>query len=196
MKKISIKKNNLITNQIELLEVEADSWLQYHIGLGTFGRAAYSYDQQNELTPAVYEDQEILDEEGNSFDPAQFESVLIAPATYETVTINVPAEYEVIEEDVTAEVEEQQFIQQNKDLGRAARNTCEDVLDVIGGFNIRRELTFEQKNEMKAIFSNAKSALNDYQPGYAKYFINQITPDGVLVTQQMKDLCIKLLSDY
>lgn len=190
MKKISIQKSGVITNQVEREAVQADAWLEEHIGAGTFGAAAYSY--ESEVTPAVYESQEILDEGDVSFDPPQFHNVLITPAIMET--INVPAEYEVIEEDTTAAVALEELKASKIALGRAARQTCESVLDLIGGFNIGRELTFGQKNTMKATFADAKSALNDYQPSYAKYFIGLIEPDEVLVTTEMKDLCLDLLA--
>lgn len=103
-------------------------------------------------------------------------------------------EYEII--DITEQLNKESLVMDKIAKGKAARQACEAVLDLIGGYNIDRNLTFAQKNEMKLIFSDAKQALNDFQPSYAKYFINMIEADGILVTAEMKTLCMELLADY
>lgn len=180
MKKISILKNGVITNIIELEASEADSVFQRHVNMGTFGRSAYSYEQEVETQPAV------LDEHG----------VEISPAQFELQTINVPAEYEVIIEDTTEEITLEERIKEMIRKGKPARETCEKVLDLIGGFNIDRVLTMEQITQMQSTFSNAEAALKANRPGFAKTFISQITPDGDLVTQEMKDLCLEILKNW
>lgn len=193
MKKISIQKNGVITNQAEMEDAQADAWLSSHIAMGTFGAAAYSY--ESEVTPAVYENgAEILDVGDVSFDPPQFEQVLISAAVMQT--INVPAEYTVIEEDTTAAIANDLLKAEKIATGKAARKACEDVLDLIAGFNFDRELTGPQITEMQTTFSNAEAALRASRPTQAKGFIQAITPDSVLVTQEMKDLCIELLVNY
>lgn len=167
MKRIQIKKNGIVTNQFELPALEADALLAKHLAKHTFGAPAVYESVKNETT-------------------GEFEQVLVTPAE----------PFEIIETDITAELAAAALKADKIAKGKAARQTCEEVLDLIGGFNIDRELTFAQKNEMKLIFSDAKQALNDFQPGYAKYFINMIEADGILVTQQMKDLCLELLADY
>lgn len=192
MKKISIQKNGVITNQVELPQVEADAWLSSHIAMGTFGAAAYSY--ESEVTPAVYESQEILDVGDVSFDPPQFEQVLVSAAVMET--INVPAEYTVIEQDTTAAISNDLLKAEKIATGKAARKACEDVLDLIAGFNFDRELTGPQITEMQTTFSNAEAALRASRPTMAKAFISSITPDSILVTAEMKSLCLELLNNY
>lgn len=250
MKKISIQKNGIITNQVEMENEQADAWLSEHIAMGTFGNADVYANQPILITPDVYEDQqilvedavtieqEILDEEENSFDPPQFETVIITPAVYETQSILIspavyemesyviteqvldldgmtiiveevlgtrqvlvpvlitPAEYTVIEEDTTDAVANELLKTTKIAEGKAARQVCENVLDLIAGFNLERELTSQQITQMQAMFSNPELALRSSRPSTAKALISAITPDGVLVTQQMKDLCVSLLSNY
>jgi hypothetical protein len=193
MKKLSIYKNEILTNELTYSTQELlDEALVTYIANNTFGRAAYSY--ESEVTPAVYEDQEILDEGDISFDPPQFESVLVAPATYET--IEVPAEYEYETEDITAALEMAALIESKIALGALARKTCQDILDLVGGFNLSRELTIEQITTMQQTFSVAEAALRAGRPAYAKVAINAITPDEDLVTTEMKNLCLNLLSAW
>lgn len=216
MKRISIKKNNIVTNQVEMEVAAADEWLQKHLAMKTFGEPARSY--EHEITPAVYEDQEVVitpavteqqeifDGQGNSFDPPQYETVVITPAVTEiqsvlitpavTETVNVPAEYEVVEEDITAEVGKKQLIEEKIAKGAAAKTACENVLNLIAGFNLDRLLTAQQISDMQALFSNIESALRASRPTTAKALIQAMTPDEDLVTTEMKELCIELLSNY
>lgn len=210
MKKISIQKNGVITNQVELENAAADSWLASHIAMGTFGNPDLFQDQPVLITPAVYEDDVLITpavyqmedyvSQEEVLDETDGVTVLVPEIiSQRQVLVSVlvtPAEYTVIEEDSTAAVARQILIEDKIKKGQAAKQACENVLNLIGGFNIDRELTFAQKNEMKTLFADAKNALNDFQPGYAKYFINLLTPDGILLTQEMKDLCIELLAGY
>jgi len=176
MKRISIIKGGTVTNQVELPEIEADEWLALHISTETFGKAAYSYEQ--EVEPAVY------DGEGN----------IITPAVLET--INVPAEYEVQEEDVTLELASKAAMALKISEGRAAREACQDVLDLIAGFNLERELTPEQITTMQTTFSQIEMALRASRPSSAKALITAMVPDEVLVTAEMKAVCLELLANY
>lgn len=80
--------------------------------------------------------------------------------------------------------------------GRAAREACEKVLDLISGYNLDRQLTFEQISVLQATFASAESALRAGRPSFAKSFITEIEPDGELVTQEMKDGALALLANY
>lgn len=162
-----------------------------------------------EITPAVYEDRDILitdavyeteevlikeavlDEELNEIEPAEYET-----RTKMIDVLVAPAEYTIIDEDITNQVALQVLIADKRAKGKKASDDCNAVLELIGGYNIDRELTFAQKNEMKILFADAKSALDDKQPGYAKYFILQIVPDEVLCATEMRDICLQLLSDW
>lgn len=80
--------------------------------------------------------------------------------------------------------------------GKKARETCQRVLDLIGGFNLLPGRTSEQAGQMTASFSEAKQLLQDGRPTAAKTAIQAIPVDGVLVSQAMKDLAIAQLEGY
>lgn len=126
--------------------------------------------------------EEILGQDGLSQDPPQFETI---PSEFEVEIIDIT-------EETLLEIQKQAKIA----AGKAAREVCQTVLDLVSGYNLDRELTLEQITEMQTLFANAESALRAGRPTYAKYFISQISVDGVLVTQEMKDLCLDLLGDY
>lgn len=79
---INILKNGIVTNSGPDQE-----WLDKHIAMESFGKAAHSYEQ--EISPAV------LAEDGTEISPAQFE------------TVNVPAEYTVEYIDNSAQLEQE-----------------------------------------------------------------------------------------
>lgn len=81
-------------------------------------------------------------------------------------------------------------------LGKAARAACENVLDLIAGFNLDRELTAEQINTMTSTFGTIMQLLMANRPSSAKALISAVTPDEELVTQEMIDLCLELLADF
>lgn len=92
MIKIQIKKSGTISNEATFSSrVEADKWLAEHEEMQTFGRPAYSYEQQVETVPVV------LAEDGTEISPSQ----------YETQTVNVPAEYTVVIEDITEKLSQE-----------------------------------------------------------------------------------------
>ena len=80
--------------------------------------------------------------------------------------------------------------------GRKAREACLDVLDMIAGFNLERELSAEQISQMASTFAQPLQALQMNRPSTAKALIQAIQADEVLVTQEMLDECLSLLQDY
>lgn len=80
--------------------------------------------------------------------------------------------------------------------GKKAREACQRVLDLIGGFNLLPGRSTEQAGQMVQSFEEAKQHLQDGRPGAAKIAIQAIPVDGVLVTQQMKDLALAQLQGY
>ena len=80
--------------------------------------------------------------------------------------------------------------------GKVAREICEQVLDLVAGYNLDRQLTLQQITQMQSTFANAEAALRAGRPTYAKAFISAIVVDEVLVTQEMKDMCLELLANY
>jgi hypothetical protein len=92
MKRLSIYKNNVLTNQLDFETQEAlEAGLAYHQSKNHFGVNAYSFEQEvTPAVPAVYEEQ----------NGEQVEIQAAIPAEYETV--NVSAEYTIQISDVTA----------------------------------------------------------------------------------------------
>jgi hypothetical protein len=105
MKQLSITKSGVLTNQASFeTQEELDAWLNKHIGMGSFGSPRYEM-QSVEISPAVLEMQEILDEQGASFDPPQFEEVEIQAAVFEDQQVEVnPDGYEISIEDISAQL--------------------------------------------------------------------------------------------
>lgn len=73
--------------------------------------------EQVEIQPAVIESQELLDENGEAFNPPQFQNVEISPAQYEIQEIQ-PAVYRIVEqpnncvitiEDISAKLEQEKI---------------------------------------------------------------------------------------
>jgi hypothetical protein len=107
MIKISIKKQDKITNQASFpSQEEAQAWLASHEGMKSFGEPAQTIEQQVEISPAVLESQEVLDENGESFDPPQFQDVEIVPAQHEMQEMHIPG-YVVEIEDISAKLEQE-----------------------------------------------------------------------------------------
>ena len=200
MKQITIYKNSVITHGPNLFETieQLEQWFSFHKNQKTFGENEHSYEQLvSELVPAVYEERELFDENGHSFDPKQFETVLVSPeipAVYET--IHVPAEYTYEIKDITAELEAEAAKQAKIEAGKKAREVCQLVLDFIAGSNLVKNLTIEQITEMQTTFANAESALRAGRPTFAKSFISAIAPDGVILTEEEKAECLRLLAGY
>ena len=80
--------------------------------------------------------------------------------------------------------------------GKKAREACNRVLDLIGGFNLLPGRTSEQAGQMTVSFEDALEALKNGRPGAAKTAILAIPVDGNLVTQPMKDLALAELAGY
>lgn len=178
-----------ITEEQEILDENEESFDPPQFETVVIQEAIYEI-QPVLISPVVYEMEQVeigIDEEENPIyeERIKLVDVLVAPQNYE-----------VIIEDVTDEVIKRDLVLEKRAKGKAAAEACNAVLELVGGFNIDRELTFEQKNEMKVLFAEANEALKERQPGYAKYFINSLVPDGILLTQEMKDLCIELLANH
>lgn len=71
--------------------------------------------------------------------------------------------------------------------GASARIICQTVLDIIGGHNIQNGTSGAELDNMTGLYGNILSALQQNRPLKAKSLITAVTPDGVFVTQEMKD---------
>lgn len=192
MIKVKVTKNGTLTHggQFESLEL-AQSWINEQEQKKSWGIPAHT--EQVLVSPESTELQELFDENGNPFDPALFEEVVV-PAVYET--IHVPAEYSVEIEDISAQVEAEAAKVSKILAGQKAREACQKVLDYVAGENLDKELTIQQISELQATFSQAEAALRAGRPTFAKMFISAIEADGVLVSEEMKSTCLELLADF
>jgi hypothetical protein len=80
--------------------------------------------------------------------------------------------------------------------GAAARKACQDVLDFIAGSNLEKNLSIEQITQLQSLFSAPEAALRAGRPTLAKQLISAITPDGVLITEEDKEIALQLLAQY
>lgn len=204
---VSIKKDGIETNfaQFNSME-EAQAWIARHEQMGSFGRKAIFEEQdvliseevrgpvQELATPAVY------DNMGNELEPATYTlnpDGVVSPAVYERrVVMVLPSEYTIDIQDKTAELAAKAALDAKIAAGKKAREACQSVLDLVAGFNIDRELTSEQISQLQSMMAAPEAALRASRPSMAKALISAVTPDGDLVTQEMKDAALGLLSEF
>lgn len=80
-------------------------------------------------------------------------------------------------------------------LGKKSREACDKALDLIAGYNLSNTLTDEQITQMTTTFSPIVMALSVHKrPNLAKSLISAITPDGAIVTEQMKADLLEVLT--
>ena len=94
-----------------------------------------------------------------------------------------------------ARLAKEALVKSLKEAGKKDREMCENVLNLIGGFNRSRVLTNEQITEMQTTFSTIQILLQAARPSSAKSLIQLITPDEVLVTTEMKNLILEELAE-
>ena len=80
-------------------------------------------------------------------------------------------------------------------LGKKAREVSKRILDLIAGHNLGLSLTTPQIQTLKVTYAAAKECLDDNQPWCAKAEIAKITPDGVIVTQELLDQVNTIFSE-
>lgn len=98
--------------------------------------------------------------------------------------------------DLTEEWNKKLSIEAKIAIGKKAKDACENVLDLISGYNLNRSLTVEQISVMQTNFASIEKALQSGRPSLAKAYISQVIADGVLVTEEMKEMALLLLADY
>jgi hypothetical protein len=169
MFKATVKNlSNEITNEASFSTMgELNSWLEKEIANESFGKAAYDEIVRDEADPGI-----IIE------------------------TINHAAEYTVEIEDITLVTEKRESLEDKRLKGANARKACIDALDVIAGYNLDRVLSAEQITQMQSTFGTIQSALMTNRPSSAKALITAITPDGVLVSEAMKEDILEVLKDY
>ena len=207
MKQITIKKNNVATNQAQFpTPEELNTWLNSHKEMKTFGENERT--QKNLVTPEVAEvteerqvliTAEVVDADGVVTTPAVYETqtVVVTPfaaAVYEDVI--VPAEYTVEIIDVTVQVNMEERVRSLIEKGAAAQDDSNKAINLIQGFNLDRELTVSQINQMLTTFGPILADLKNGRPGYAKGKIQAVAVDGVVVTAEMKALVLHVLERW
>lgn len=90
----------------------------------------------------------------------------------------------------------QQALQSKISLGKNSRLCCEEVKDLIAGYNLERNLSLEQIGQMLATFAAAKQYLDTNMAQTAKAYIGVIEPDEVIVTAAMKNDVLNVFTKY
>lgn len=168
---ISNASQNLSWSASFPTELEAQTWLNQQIGKPHRlpERDVPTYDENG---------QPILDENG------------------EPIMETLPAEFTSEIVDITAAHNDAENKKQKIIEGAKARQACQNVLDLVAGYNFDNDLTAEQITSMQTIFGSIFQLLLANRPSSAKSLINAISPDGVIVTTQMKQDCLDLLANY
>jgi hypothetical protein len=86
--------------------------------------------------------------------------------------------------------------QARADKGRKHRECCIAVLDAIGGYNDEANLSDEQISQMQITFSDAWDALNAFKANISKELIASITPDGIIVTEELKSELLEIFEHH
>jgi hypothetical protein len=154
----------------------------------TLEEATYD-DQGNELTPVVTETQYHCPSGSEEVD-----GVCLLLTGYEQVAIMELFEDPAKVEALAVKQAKDQEINDKINQGRADRLKCEAALDLVAGYNRSNALTIEQINQMQQTFAQAESLLRAGRPDFAAQVITLIEPDGVLITQEMKDNVLELLA--
>lgn len=159
MYKVNIIKNGVVKNSANFnSQGEAESWLELHQSLNSFGINAHSYQSLvSEMIPAVFEEMEVLYGEGYSFDPPLFETTEVSPevpAVFETINVDADYTYEIL--DITDEVNQElankealSFLEgsdwkilrhkDQQDLGIATSLTAQEYQDLLQERQMARE---------------------------------------------------------
>jgi hypothetical protein len=127
----------------------------------------------------------VYDEENNVIQEAYDE---VVPAVNKTFYFFLAEyTYEIIDLDLDVAYQAKLALENRLRLGKIARACCDEVWDLIAGYNLTRELTLEQIDSMESTFAPIAMALQAKRPDKAKLLIADITPDETLVTQAMID---------
>lgn len=125
------------------------------------------------LQIAIFTDQKMMDD---------FIDLITSQETFGKV-----GEYSLSQVDISSRVNNEKRKYAMKINGNKARIACQDVMDLVGGYNYDRQLTFDQVSQMTVLFSPIIQCLLIARPSSAKLLIEQIIPDDVLVSSQMKE---------
>lgn len=135
--------------------------------------------------------------EGLSLDNAEDTRVVEDAFGEDKVEYYYPQTYHYIIEDVTAEYEANQRVQERIIEGNKIKKLCENVLLYVAGLNSpnMRSLTAEQVTIMETNFAAPIAYLNSARPWSAYPLIAAIEPDGELVTEEIKQDILDLFAN-
>lgn len=83
-----------------------------------------------------------------------------------------------------------------KNNGKFVRKICGEMLDLIAGNNLEKNLTIEQIDQMEITYTDVFKSLQNFRPDKVKTLIVALTPDGVLVTDADKTEYLAELAKY
>jgi hypothetical protein len=177
MLKVSVKNklSQQITNQAQFdTQDQVDSWISSQEEVQAFGKPEH----QKEITPAV-----VHPDTGEIAEEAEYETV--------------PAEYTIEVEDITLQLETETRILARVLKGNNSRNACVAVINYISGYNQERDYTQEQVGTMVQEFGPILYTLNlENRADTAKEMVQNIVPDGDVVTEEMKSDILKIFNDH
>lgn len=213
MKKLLVKAEFIVTpyspaiEAIEAIEAQPEKWVKgdevlfeepmIEVNVGEFETdTSYTYHPAIEAVEGVEGKEEVLE-------VREWRVIAQTQGTEEELQKwlegdkhKYPEGYVVEWIDITEEWNKHKAIEEKIELGKRARAACESVLDLISGLNLDRALTVEQITLMQSTFGNIEKALQSNRPSLAKALITQVEADGVIVTQEMKDMSLELLKDF
>jgi len=188
---------------------EAQAWLDRQIG------KPHRLPERIEAIDSEYAQEDVLEiiETEQSIEPLQVprvdeqnqpvldaEGVQIVDSVPQTAMVQthvrLRAQYTSEIQDISIQYNAEQDKLNKIKAGAAARQACQAVLDFIAGVNLDRNLTSEQITSMQSSFANIQASLQASRPSLAKGLIQAVSVDGVIVTQDLKDGCLSLLSNY
>lgn len=175
MKKVIITNKEEIQTHSANFETEeiVQEWLDNHIANNTFGKP----DRWERETDGTHtEERTVTPEIGEEYTEYFF-----------------PCEYTYEITDITAEYEAEQARLARMKMGKRVRDLCDNILDLLAGYNLERALTQEQITQLETTFSSINQLLLNKRPFTAKTLIQSIVPDDILITEAMKN---DILNEY
>lgn len=98
--------------------------------------------------------------------------------------------------DAKVKADLQKSREERKELGKKKRRACEGALDVIAGYVDQSELDDAQIAQLESDFSQIAQMLRANYAATVKPLIEALSPDGVLVTQELKDDILEELKGF
>jgi hypothetical protein len=176
--KISNRKTGKIIH-VGVKPENYDEWLASNIDLDSWGK----------------KEREILDE-GTGYEESdvisrRFETLA---DNQEICFVTLKSDYIIEIEDITNSFNTEKLLEEDLDRGQRAENACRQVKAYVTGYNLRRQLSSEQVTLLISTFANINLALENLRPPTAKLLIAAASVDGVVVTQELKDNCLAILT--